>query len=163
MDKLLTVERLVGKAEIAVALVALVVVVVATAVAVISRNVFNSPVIWTGEVAILAQVWLTFVGASAVYKERGHVGITGLVESLPPFLSSIALIVRDATLAVLLVVVAVSFSRLMSNQWEQTLSTLGIPRAVTSVPVVWCMFSASASAILSIASYARQMRTLAAK
>ena len=56
MDKLLNVERLVGKFEIAVALVALVVVVVATAVAVISRNVFSSPVIWTGEVAILAQV-----------------------------------------------------------------------------------------------------------
>ena len=48
MDKLLTVERLVGKAEIAVALVALVVVVVATAVAVFSRNVLNSPVLWTG-------------------------------------------------------------------------------------------------------------------
>lgn len=163
MDKLLNVERLVAKFEIAVALVALVVVVIATAIAVISRNVFNSPVIWTGEVAILAQVWLTFIGASAVYKERGHVGITGLVEALPRSLSTIALVLRDATLAALLIVVAVSFSRLMSNQWEQTLSTLGIPRALTSVPVAWCMFSAAASAILSIIVYARQMRAGAVK
>ena len=162
MEKLLTFERLLGKFEIAVALTGLVIVVVSTGIAVISRNVFNSPVIWTGELGILGQVWLTFFGASAVYKERGHVGMAGLADILPWPLSTIATILRDAVLAVRLIVVAVSLSRLMSNQGAQTLSTLGLPRALTSLPVAWCMFSTSASAFLSIVVYARQIRAGAA-
>jgi len=150
MQWLLSLERQLGRLEFLVALIGLVVIVFATGVEVISRSIFGSPMIWTGELSILAQVWLTFIGASAVYKERGHVGMTGLTEILPPRLGRAALVVRDLGLAALVICVGITAFQLMSNQWAQTLSTLGLPRALTSLPVVWSMVSIAASAILSV-------------
>lgn len=145
-------ERRLGQLEFLIAMIGLVAIVVATAIAVISRSVFASPVIWTGELSILAQVWLTFIGASAVYKERGHVGMAGLAEALPAGLSRVVLALRDIGLAALLICVGITAFQLMSKQWEQTLSTLGLPRALTSLPVVWSMLSIAASAVLSVFS-----------
>lgn len=157
MSRLKRIEHLLGRAEFLCAIVGLLGVVVATAVAVISRNVFSSPVVWTGELAILAQVWLTFMGASAVYKERGHVGMAGLVAALPAPLAALVAAVRDIVIAGLLVMVGLYLFRLMSGQWAQTLSTLGLPRALTTLPVVWCMFSISASAVLAVFAAGRDI------
>lgn len=145
-----SVGRAIQRVEIAVACLALVVIVVATAIGVISRSVFDSPVIWTSELSLLAQVWLTFIGASAIYKKRGHVGVTGVLEAMPPLLAGIAGRALDAALAVLLVLAGLAMFELMGRQWEQTLSTLGLPRALTSLPVVWAMFSIAASALLAV-------------
>ena len=157
MNWLLKIERLLRRLEFLVAGAALITIVVSTAIAVTSRNVFNSPIIWTGELSILAQVWLTFIGASAVYKERGHVGMAGLGQALPPRLGLLVTSFADIALAVLLVFVAVTIIHLMSNQWAQTLSTLGLPRALSSLPVAWGMCSITFSAAISTAT---QLRTL---
>lgn len=159
MTWLLRVERLLGRLEFLVAVTALVVIVAATAVAVVSRNVFASPVIWTGELSLLAQVWLTFIGASAVYKERGHVGMAGVTQALPARLSGLVAIAAEIMLAALLLYVAVAIVHLMSNQWAQSLSTLGLPRALTSLPVAWGMFSIVCSACLSAATRLRSTMT----
>ena len=63
----------------------------------------------------------------------------------------------DIALAVLLVFVAVTIIHLMSNQWAQTLSTLGLPRALSSLPVAWGMCSITFSAAISTAT---QLKTL---
>jgi TRAP-type C4-dicarboxylate transport system permease small subunit len=163
MSRLKWIEHLLGRAEFLCAVAGLIVVVLATAIAVISRNVFSSPVVWTGELAILAQVWLTFMGASAVYKERGHVGMAGLVAALPAPLAMVVAAVRDIVLAALLVMVGLYLLRLMSGQWAQTLSTLGLPRALTTLPVVWCMFSITASAVLAVIGAGRDFAAEARK
>ncbi|WP_048647337.1 TRAP transporter small permease [Nitratireductor soli] len=150
MINLDSVGRVIQRVEIAVACLALVVIVGATAIGVVSRSFFNSPVIWTSEMALLAQVWLTFIGASAIYKSRGHVGVTGVIEAMPPFLANIVARALDGALAILLVLAGLAMLDLMDKQWEQTLSTLGLPRALTSLPVVWCMFSIAASALLAM-------------
>lgn len=48
---------------------------------IISRYVFNAPVKMTDDIAEIALIWLTFLGASIVYRERGHIGVD-LVSSL---------------------------------------------------------------------------------
>lgn len=143
-------ERRLGRFEFLVATLCVVVIVVSVAIAVVSRSVFSSPVIWTGELSLLGQVWLTFIGASAVYKERGHVGMTGLIQALPPRVSGVLSALRDAALAVLVIFVCYSVASLMERQWQQSLSTLGLPRALTSLPVVWAMASIALSAALSV-------------
>lgn len=142
-------DRLLCRLEFMIAGAALLVIVASTAIAVASRNLFNSPVIWTGELSLLAQVWLTFIGASAVYKERGHVGMAGLGQALSPRLRQCVMAIADLALAALLLCVAVTIIQLMSNQWAQTLSTLGLPRALTSLPVAWGMCSITFSAAIS--------------
>lgn len=150
LTQIASLERGLGRLEYYVAALSLIVIVFATAIAVVSRNVFASPVIWTSELALLAQVWLTFIGAAYVFKQAGHVGISGVVERLSPGIARLLFAARDIILAALLIYVGITVMNLMSRQWAQSLSTLGLPRALTSLPVVWAMFSISASALISV-------------
>lgn len=58
-----------------------VVITVALATQILSRYVFNAPVHMTDDIAEISLIWLTFLGAAIVYRERGHIGVD-LVSSL---------------------------------------------------------------------------------
>jgi TRAP-type transport system small permease protein len=45
--------------------------------------VLNHSLFWSEEVGRICLVWITFLGASAVYKKRGHLGIDFFVSRLP--------------------------------------------------------------------------------
>lgn len=49
--------------------------VVTTVWQVFSRLVLHSPVTWSEELAKILFVWLSFLGASLVYGERGHMAV----------------------------------------------------------------------------------------
>lgn len=149
MHYLVGLDRLLRRIEFGVALVALVIIVFSTATGVFTRSVLNAQIIWTSELSVLAQVWLTFIGASAIYKERGHIGISGLVEALPAGAARLLTVLRDLALAGLMIVFGLAVLNLMNLQWEQSLSTLGVPRALTSLPVAWAIFSIAFSALVS--------------
>ncbi|WEX08277.1 TRAP transporter small permease subunit [Chelativorans sp. AA-79] len=59
-----------------------VVIVAALGVQIISRYVLNAPVHMTDAVAAGALIWMTFLGAAVVYRERGHIAIE-LIDMLP--------------------------------------------------------------------------------
>ena len=42
---------------------------------IISRYIFNSPIHMTDVIAEGALIWLTFLGAAMVYRERGHIAV----------------------------------------------------------------------------------------
>lgn len=42
-------------------------------IGVVSRYVFNSPVIWSEELALFGMIWLVFFGSSVVIRERNHI------------------------------------------------------------------------------------------
>ena len=159
MSIFLRVEKGLRRCEYTIAALSLCVIVFATAVGVVSRYVFNSPIIWTSELSLLAQVWLTFFGASAVYKDRGHVGIGGLIEKCPPALARALSVFVDLTIAAILLIVACSEIDLIKMQNHQTIATLGIPRSASSLPVAFAMISISYSAIVGIFFGASQSRT----
>jgi len=55
---------------------ALVIVIIgALSVQIISRYVFNAPVHMTDDIAEISLIWLTFIGAALVYREKGHIGV----------------------------------------------------------------------------------------
>ncbi|WP_339114736.1 TRAP transporter small permease subunit [Thioclava sp. GXIMD2076] len=55
---------------------ALVVVIIgALSVQIVSRYVFNAPVHMTDDIAEISLVWLTFMGAAIVYRDKGHIGV----------------------------------------------------------------------------------------
>jgi TRAP-type C4-dicarboxylate transport system permease small subunit len=82
--------------------------------------------------------------------------MAGLAQALPPRLAGAVTAAADLVLAGLLIWVGIEVAALMSRQWAQTLSTLGLPRALTSLPVVWGMLSIAVSALLSAAAQARR-------
>ncbi len=56
-------------------LVLVIAIIGALSVQIVSRYVFNAPVHMTDDIAEISLIWLTFLGASVVYRERGHIGI----------------------------------------------------------------------------------------
>lgn len=51
---------------------------------VILRYVFNTGLVWVGEVATGCFVWSVFVGSAAAYKHKMHIGIDVIVRAFPP-------------------------------------------------------------------------------
>lgn len=56
----------------------------AASLQVVSRYVFNDPIVGTEEVALTCAVWLTFLGAAVVSRDRLHIAIDLLTERLAP-------------------------------------------------------------------------------
>jgi len=150
MLRLQSLDAGIGRLEFGLAAFFLLLIVLATGAGVISRYVFDSPIVWAPELSLVSQIWLTFIGASAVYKERGHIGMSGVVQALPKVPARIVQALVDLAIAVLLVLVAVATARIMSAQHTQMLSTLGVPRSVGSAPVVWAMASVTFSILVEL-------------
>ncbi len=61
----------------------LVVMVVVVFAGVVFRYVLNDSLAWPEEMARILFGWITFLGASAVMKRRGHLGVDTLLIALP--------------------------------------------------------------------------------
>lgn len=59
-------------------------VMFSVALDVISRYVFNSPMIWVIPVSEYSLVYITFLGTAWLLRENGHVTMDSFLEKLPP-------------------------------------------------------------------------------
>ena len=75
---------LVGLACARVGYVLLALVAVVLTGDVVLRYVFNAPTIWAQDVAIAAQVWLTYLGMAFVLRQRKMIRITALLSGAGP-------------------------------------------------------------------------------
>lgn len=55
-------------------------IVTTTFLQVVSRYVFQSPFLWTEELARVCGIWLTYLGAATVYRHGAHIAIDLIVE-----------------------------------------------------------------------------------
>lgn len=63
----------------------LVVMCVSVGLGIISRYVFNAPIIWTDELARYALVWMTFLGGAELLMRRdGHISVGYFRSLMPP-------------------------------------------------------------------------------
>ena len=142
-------DRLLGKVETAFCMFCMAVVVISTSLGVLFRYVLQNPLIWGNDVGALALVWLTFVGAAAVFKEGGHVAISGLVAMFPRrWLLLFALV---SALVVGLSVVVIGWHAVLAAQvqWPQEIVALKISRGFYSVPIVWAAVSMTLTALVA--------------
>jgi len=76
---------------------------IALSTQVISRYVFNAPIHMTDAVAEGALIWMTFLGAAMVYRERGHIAVDLVEMKAPPMVRRIiAIAIHVMVIAVLL-------------------------------------------------------------
>lgn len=68
---------------------------------IVMRYILNSGIVWTEEVATGCFVWSVFIGAAAVFKHRGHVGVDLVVKALPEAARRAVTTVTDIILVVL--------------------------------------------------------------
>lgn len=99
------------------------------------RYIFKNPLIAGMNIATLMLVWLTFFGASAVYKEQGHIALEFLLKCFIPRVQVIIRILIFLSIAIALIWTIIQTILLMQIQWTQQIVALGIPRSFLSLPV----------------------------
>ena len=148
------VDDAIGKAEMAFCMLCMGVVVVSTALSVLFRYVLQSPLLWANDAGALALVWLTFVGASMLLKEGGHVAITGLVNRLPPKGLLVAGLFAALVIGASMVTIGWFAVRAAQVQWGQEIVALRLSRAFYSIPIVWAAVSSTLTVALTVVTLA---------
>jgi len=78
-----------------------------TGVQVFSRYVLNHSLFWSEEVGRICLVWISFLGASAAYRRRAHIGVDFLVVRLPHYTQHlVAILVLLLSLVFFVVLIA---------------------------------------------------------
>lgn len=68
---------------------------------IVLRYIFNSGLVWSEEVATGCFVWSVFIGAVAVFKHRGHVGVDIIVKKMPQSVQRAVAFITDIILVAL--------------------------------------------------------------
>lgn len=124
--------------------ISLVLIISVSVVGVFMRFVLGEPLQWTEEMTLALFVWFTFLGASVVEKENGHVGIEYFVEKLNPSLKLIADLFREIVLTFISLFVFVYLGSQLTAQAASRLTpVLRVSYIYIDVAVVLCgIFSA---------------------
>jgi TRAP-type C4-dicarboxylate transport system permease small subunit len=87
--------RAVNRATVAISMLALVLAALVLTSSVVSRYLFKASTDWQDESAVFLLVGVTFLCASYVQQQRGHIGIEALAAILPPAVNHWRRIVVD--------------------------------------------------------------------
>ncbi len=66
------------------------------------RKIFGISLSWAFEMASILFIWSTFIGASAAYKHKMHIGIDFLVELLPPAVKKFVVVLVNLLMIIII-------------------------------------------------------------
>lgn len=138
---LVRVDSGIARVELLVSLVALCLIVFSTSIGVLFRYGLDSPLTWSNEVGMLSLLWLTFMGAAFLYREKGHIAVEMLSQSLPPQVKRSVSIGLIVLMAVAIGIVGWKMLILIPLQHQKQITALGIPRSAYGIPVLWMSIS----------------------
>lgn len=104
-------------------------IVVITMMAVWWRYVVDDPISWTEQVSRILFVWMTFLGAAMLSRERMHIAIDMFVLLVPARLQSILYWVVELTVLAFVVVFFSFGLKLSLDTWGNTYGALDITPA----------------------------------
>ncbi len=124
-----------GKVEMVLSCSFLLVMVAIIGISVFLRYVLKSPLIAGMNFATLLLVWMSFFGASFVYREKGHIAIEFIVNRFPATIRKLIMVSIYSVIAITLITTVVQSGYLIVVQWKQQIVALGIPRSFLSLPI----------------------------
>jgi TRAP-type C4-dicarboxylate transport system permease small subunit len=117
------------------AIVTILAVMVAAAMGqVVSRYVFNAPLVWSEELSRYLFIWLSFLGAWYAWIEREHLGFDMLPDFLPKPLVPVLRVLVEALVLLFAIASMYYGQRILPVSARQ-------PSAVLRVPMVWIYVS----------------------
>jgi len=114
----------------------LIVTTVLVIINIITRYILNSGLVWSEEVATGCFVWSVFIGAVAVFKHRGHVGVDLLVKRFPAALQKAVRLITDLILVVLNGYMAYLSVLYIQTSYTKMTPVLGVSSAYISTSVL---------------------------
>lgn len=103
---------------------------------IILRYIFNSGLVWSEEVATGCFVWSVFIGAVAVFKHRGHVGVDLIVKRLPQAMQCGVRLLTDLILVALNGYMAYLSVLYIQTSYTKMTPVLGVSSAYISSSVL---------------------------
>lgn len=100
------------------------------------RYIFGKPFPWAEELCSLLLIYLTFLTADIVYKDKAHISIDYFINFLPPrYQSFVALVVYFLIAAFLLISIPKCIVLLRMQFGHITAAVLTLPKSFWSLPV----------------------------
>ncbi len=155
---LLRLDRWIGLGEAVACIVLLIIIIAVTGGGVFARYVLNEPLIWGVDVGILSLVWLTFVGASLLFRRNEHIAASALPSALPYPASLVVRVFSDLVVAGSIAVVGWFAVTAAIVQSGQTITALGIARSFYSIPIVWMAVSMGIAVAAKLVRLPQQAR-----
>ena len=123
--------------EIVAAQIILVAFLALSTLQVVSRYVFDAPLVWTEELSANLLIWMTFLGATAILRSDSHVRVEFVEEFFGPRVAAWLFGLFDITIILFLIGLAIGGWQLMSQLEFEKTPALRIPIAwiVAIVPV----------------------------
>jgi TRAP-type C4-dicarboxylate transport system permease small subunit len=151
--------RWVVKVDSIFAAISLVLIISVSVLGVFMRFVLGEPLQWTEEMTLALFVWFTFLGASVVEKENGHVGIEYFVERLNPSLKKISMLFREILLTFISLFVFVYLGSQLTAQAASRLTpVLRVSYIYIDIAVVLCGIFSAIHIISRISKMMRQVK-----
>ena len=120
----------------AAVVVLMAVLVAAVLASTASRYVLNASVIWSEEIPILLQVWLTFLGGVVALRRGDHVSVDALSRLFPSRWQAVSRIVVDfLSFGLLAVLLRMSITLVRARSGEAS-PAVGFPMGLFMVPLV---------------------------
>src|SRR5262249_49281981 len=143
-------DNLIGRVAEAVGAAIVVAETVILFAGVVSRYVFNRPIIWTDELANFLFLWLSMIGTVVALRGNGHMRLTTLANWVRPgvgnWLNSVAALV---VIAFVLEILLPAYDYFREQQFTE-LTTLGITEGWRAISILVGMLLAAIIAILRL-------------
>ena len=134
--------RLLAAAESAAAKLLLAVITALVFVAGIARW-FNTPLVWSVDLAQLLFIWLCFLGANQVLRRKAHIGVDYFVRRLPRRARALIDIILAALVMAFLITMIITGTKLTLLNMERVYGDSGLSYAwVTGAVPVGCVLLA---------------------
>jgi TRAP-type C4-dicarboxylate transport system permease small subunit len=102
-----------------------VVLVVSVLLGVITRYVFNAPLLWTSQLATFCFIWVIFLAAAGAWRKNMHIGIDLLAKALPGGFRLVHQLILQLIVLVLLVV-SIDLALILTSETTKFLQTLNL-------------------------------------
>ena len=124
------------KIEIVCAIMLFGFIVASIALQVCVRYTLNKPFKWPEELAALLLIYLTFLTADIVYKDKAHISIDYFVSFLPDRWKRVVAIVIYVGIGVFLITIIPTSIKLLKMQYGHiTAAVITLPKSYWSLPV----------------------------
>ena len=104
-------------------------IVLITLAAVWWRYVIEDPLSWTEQLSRILFVWVTFLGAAVLYREKNHITIDMFLGMMPPPLKALMVWLIELAMLLFIVVLFVYGLKLSLDTLTQTFGALDISPA----------------------------------
>jgi TRAP-type C4-dicarboxylate transport system permease small subunit len=142
-----TIDRFLARLEWGVTALCLLVIVLCTGLGVFFRYALNNPLIWANDLGIVSLVWLTFMGGSALYKERGHIAVELVFHLASARAAAILAVCLTVLMGVGIAIIGWQMLILLPLQNSTLIEGLGISRAAYGIPLTWGAASITLSSV----------------